>query len=317
VQGQKVLFVGGQGPVSAPALRLLTPDNNVFAMARFSEPGVRKKLESSGVKCIRHDLFDSFEDLPDDFDYVFHSALPLTRNANGRIDVPSRDRWPNSFDAYADATGRLMAHCRSAKGFLFASTISLYDPPGGDTPVPESHPFGIHTTSAYSFTKAANEAVISYLSRSLDIPATIIRVGGASGVDGGPTRDRLDRIVLGKPIRLHPDAPTYTRPIFERDCARLGVAALEAGRVPPLVVNWCGDDVVTAEESCTYMGELIGKEPSFEYRDWAWSSLVADTTFRREVLGACEITWREGCRMLVAQCYPELVNSQPTKEQKP
>ena len=31
MQGQKVLFVGGQGPVSAPALRLLAPDNDVFA----------------------------------------------------------------------------------------------------------------------------------------------------------------------------------------------------------------------------------------------------------------------------------------------
>ena len=79
-----MLFVGGQGPVSAPAPRLLTPDNDVFTMARFSKPGAREKLESSGVTCIRHDP-------PDDFDYVFHSALPLTRNAKGRIDVPSRD----------------------------------------------------------------------------------------------------------------------------------------------------------------------------------------------------------------------------------
>jgi len=307
VQGQKVLFVGGQGPVSAPALRLLTSDNDVSAMARFSKPGSKERLESSGVACIRHDLFEPFDDLPDDFDYVFHSALPLTKNATGRSDVPSRDRWPSSFDAYADATGRLMAHCRSAKGFLFASTISVYDPPGGKMPVTESHSFGIHTTSAYSFTKVANEAVVSYLSRSLDIQATIIRVGSASGVDGGPVRDRLDRIVQGRPIRLHPDAPTYTRPIFEPDCARLGVAALEAGRVPPLAVNWCGDDVVTVEEYCMYMGELIGKEPTFEYTNAAWCSLVADTTFMHEVLGHCEVTWREGCRMLVAQCYPELV----------
>jgi len=302
-----VLFVGGQGPVSAPALRLLAPDNDVFSMARFSNPEAREKLEASGVTCIRHDVFEPFDGLPDDFDYVFHSALPLSRNAMGRIDVPSRDRWPNSFDAYADATGRLMAHCRSAMGFLFASTISVYDPPGGETPVPESHPFGFHTTSAYSFTKVANEAVVSYLSRNLEIPATIIRVGSASGPDGGPLRERLDRILKGKTIRLHPDAPNYTRPIFEPDCARLGVAALEAGRVPPLVVNWCGDDVVTVEDYCAYMGELIGKEPIFEYTASAWCSLVADTTFMHEALGHCDIAWRDGCRMLVEQCYPELV----------
>jgi UDP-glucuronate 4-epimerase len=308
VQGQKVLFVGGQGPVSGPALRLLAPDNDVFVMARFSKPEVRARLEAIGVSCIRHDIFESFDDLPDDFDYVYDSALPLTRNASGRTDVPSIDRWPSSFDAYADATGRLMAHCRRAKGFLFASTISVYDPPGGDAPVPESHPFGIHTTSAYAFTKVANEAVISYLSRSLDIPTTIIRVGSASGVDGGPMRGRLDRIVRGKPISLHPDKPNYMRPIFEPDCARLGVAALEAGRVPPLVVNWCGDDVVTVEDYCTYMGELIGKQPTFEYTPKAWCSLVPDTTLMHEVLGYCETTWRDGCRMLVEQCYPELLD---------
>jgi nucleoside-diphosphate-sugar epimerase len=278
-------------------------------MARFSNPLAREKLEAIGVTCIRHDMFESFDDLPDDFDYVYHSALPLTRSASGmgRTDVPSRGRWPSSFDAYADATGRLMAHCRPAKGFLFASTISVYDPPGGDTPVPETHPFGIHTTSAYAFTKVANEAVISYLSRCLDIPATIIRVGSASGVDGGPLRGRLDRIVQGRPIPLHPDKPTHVRPIFEPDCARLGVDALQAGRVPPLVVNWCGDDVVTVEEYCTYMGELIGKEPIFEYTTAAWCSLVPDPTFMHEVLGHCEVTWREGCRMLVEQCYPELL----------
>ena len=315
MKGQKVLFVGGQGPVSAPALRLLAPDNEVYALARFSRPGAREKLEAGGARCIRLDLFDSLADLPDDFDYVFHSALPLTRGPTGRTDVPPRARWPNSFDPYPDATGRLMAHCRSAKGFLFASTISVYDPPGGNTPVPESQPFGIHTTSAYSFTKVANEAVVSYLSVSLGIPATIIRVGSASGVDGGPMRDRLDRIVRGRPIRLHPETPTWVRPMFEPDCARLGVAALEAGRVPPVVVNWCGDDLVTVEEYCTYMGQLVGREVTFEYTPTAWCSLVADTTFMHEVLGPCQVSWREGCRMLVAQCYPDLVELAPVPGQ--
>ena len=76
--------------MSAPALRLLAPDNNVSVMARFSKPEARQQLEASGVTCIPHDLFEPFDDLPDDFDYVFHSALPLARNASGRIDVPSR-----------------------------------------------------------------------------------------------------------------------------------------------------------------------------------------------------------------------------------
>ena len=211
MQGQKVLFVGGQGPVSAPAARLLAADNQVFAMARFSDPKARQKLEASGITCLVHDLLDPFDDLPTDFDYVYHTAMPMSS-----VFEPL-GRWPDSFDTYADATGRLMAHLPGLKGFLLASTASVYDPPGGATAVPETHSFGIHTSAAYAFTKVANEQIVSYLSRSLATPATIIRVHNASGVDGGPMRDRLDLIVQGKPILLHPDKPNYARPIFEPD----------------------------------------------------------------------------------------------------
>ncbi len=301
MHGQKVLFAGGQGPVSAPAARLLAPDNQVFAMARFSNPAGREKLEASGITCITHDLFDPFDDLPSDFDYVYYTGMPMSS-----VFEPL-GRWPDSYDKYADATGRLMAHIPGAKGFLFSSTSSVYNPPGGATEAAETNSFGIHTQAAYAFTKVANEAIISYFSRSLNIPATIIRVANASGVDGGPMRDRLDLIVQGEPIPLHIDKPNYARPIFEPDAARLGVAALEAGRVPPLVVNWCGDDLTTIEDYCTFMAQLIGKEPIFEYKAEAWPPLVLDPTFRREVLGPCEVRWQDGCRMLVEQCYPDLL----------
>jgi nucleoside-diphosphate-sugar epimerase len=312
VKDQKVLFVGGQGPVSAPAARRLAPDNDVHVMARFSNPEARATIEAQGMNCIVHDLFDPFDDLVNDFDYVYYTALPMYT-----VTEPL-GHWPDSYDKYADATGRLMAHLRPTKGFLFGSTISLYDPPArpwredvakapGDTPVPENHHYGIHTHNAYAFTKASNEAVVSYLSRGLNIPTTIIRIGSASGPDGGPMRWRLDDLVEGKPIKVHPDKPTYMRPLFEPDAAKFGIAALEAGRVPPLVVNWCGDDIVTVEEYCMFMGELIGKEPIFEYTTEAYVSLVPDITLRQEILGSADVRWRDGCRALVEACYPELM----------
>ncbi len=177
------------------------------------------------------------------------------------------------------------------------------------TPIPETRPFGIHTVGAYAFTKVASEAVLTYVSQTLEIPTTILRVGSCSGVDGGPMRDRLDLLVAGKPLPVSADGPTYLRPIFEPDVVKLGIAALEAGRVPPLVVNWCGDEVVSLEEYCTFMGQLIDREPIFEPNPAAWAALVPDTTFMHEVLGTCDVGWREGCHMLVEQCYPELLQS--------
>ena len=52
--------------------------------------------------------------------------------------------------------------------------------------MPETRPFGIHAAADYAFTKVANEAVMAHLSRCLEIPTTILRVGSASGVDGRP-----------------------------------------------------------------------------------------------------------------------------------
>ncbi len=311
MRGQKVLFIGGQGPVSLPVARALAPDNEVFIMARFSKPDSRANLEAEGFPCIVHDALGPVDDLPDDFDYVYCTYLPMSG-----VSEPL-GRWPNSFDSYADATGRLMAHLRPSKGFLFASTISLYDPPAkpwdparrasGETPVPENHLFGIHVFNTYAFTKAATEAVVSYLSRSLEIPTTIIRIGYCSGVEGGPMRWQLDQIVRREPIRVHPDKPNYTRPIFEPDAAKLGVAALEQGRIPPLVVNWCGNDIVSVEEYCTLMGELVGIEPIFEYTEETYVSLVPDITFRTEVLGSADVRWQDGTRSLVEGSYPDLV----------
>ena len=309
MEGQRVLFIGGQGPVSAPVLRALAPDNDVYAMARFTNPEVKEKLESIGVTCIKHDLFDPPDDLPTGFDYVNFSAVPMARSETGMIRTvwAPRGQWPDSYDKYPLAAGRLMAHFRGCKGFVFASTISVYDPIGDDTPLLETHPFGIHTVGAYAFTKVASEAVLTYVSTTLDIPTTILRVGSCSGVDGGPMTDRLDLLVQGKPIPVNADGPTYVRPIFEPDVVKLGIAALEAGRIPPLVVNWCGEDITTLEEYCTYFGQLIGRAPIFEPAPSAWPAQIVDTTFMHEVLGTADMGWQEGCRMLVEQRYPELL----------
>lgn len=301
MQGQKVLIVGGQGPVSFPLVQRLAPDNDVHSMARFTDPAGRERLEALGVTCIVHDIFEPFDALPNDFDHVYFSALPMS-SVTEPLGV-----WPSSYDAYAVSAGRLMAHFSNMKSFVAASSISVYDPVGGDTPVKENHPFGFHTHGAYSFTKVAMEAVISFQSLALNIPTTILRVGSASSPEGGPMKDRLDLLVQDEPIRLNPDKPTYYRPLFPKDAGRFSENAFAAARVPPLVVNWCGDDLVSVEEYCEFMGSLIGKEPTFEYTTAIGRGRVPDITLRTETLGAAEVRWQDGCRELVEACYPELV----------
>jgi len=293
LKGEKVLVTGGQGPSGLPPARLLARDNEVYVMARFSDPKVETKLEAMGIHCLKHDLLAPFDDIPDDFTYVWHSAIP-TRTP------PTY--WPNTFDHAADAAARLAYRCRNAKGFGLVSTASVYQP-DGHNPVKEDRPIGHHVmTHMYgSFSKIAMEAACTFVSNQFGLPMSILRMGSPSSIDGGTIVERLTKIVKGEEIPLHPEKPNLFRPHFEKDLARMAVNAMVEARTPPVIVNFCGDDIVSAEEYCAYLGELVGKEPRIVYTtEGTYTSLVPDTTYMHEILGECEVAWKEACQELVA-----------------
>ena len=95
-------------------------------------------------------------------------------------------------------------------------------------------------------------------------------------------------MLAGKPIRLHPDKPTHN-PIYEDDYVELGIRAMEVAATPPVVVNWAGSETVSAEDYCTYMGELLGVEPIFKYTPEAHTPLWPDVTRMHEVLGSTKV----------------------------
>lgn len=293
--GEKVLITGAAGRVAFPIARELARRNEVWGAARFTNPADRQKLERAGIKAVRLDIAqDDFSRLPDDFTYVFHAAAALSRDAHLG--------WHYSVEVNAQASGRLLFHCRKAKGFVYCSTGSVYQYQG--RPLKESDPPGVHTTNLYSFSKIAGEAVVTWVSRHFNIPATIIRICSTYGPEGGAPAHRLDLMVQGKEIRLHPDKPNYYNPIYEDDYVELGIRAMEVARVPPLVVNWAGSETVSAEEYCEYMGRLMGLTPRFKYTPEAYTGLWPDVTFMHQVLGRTKVHWKDGMRRMVQARYP-------------
>jgi hypothetical protein len=115
----------------------------------------------------------------------------------------------------------------------------------------------------------------------------------------------------GTPIRLYPNAPNNYNPIYEDDYVEFGIRAMEVASLPPLVVNWAGSETVSAEEYCTYMGELAGVEPVFEYTAEAHTPLWPDVTYMHEVFGRTKVPWHEGFRRSIAARFPDLRLSDP------
>lgn len=297
MEGEKILITGVTGKIGFPIARALAGRNEVWGMARLQGAGDYERLADAGIQPFALDFSTGdFSSLPDDFSYVFHAAVD-----------PGLENWSKCVQTNANSSGSLLYHCRTAKGFVFCSTGSIYAYQG-QRPLTESDPPGVPLRANYSFSKIAGEEICTWISTQFGIPLSIIRICSTYGPLGGSAADRLEAILQGHPIRVHPDTPNNYNPIHEDDYVELGIRAMEvATATPPVVVNWCGSETVSIEDYCTYMGELVGIEPIFEYTPDAHTPLWPDVTHMHEVLGRTQVHWRDGMRRMIKARHPELV----------
>jgi UDP-glucuronate 4-epimerase len=69
--------------------------------------------------------------------------------------------------------------------------------------------------------------------------------------------------------------------------------------VPATIVNWGGDEAVSIEEWCTYLGELAGLQPRFEPTDATIESVSVDLSKKHELAGNTRVHWKDALRQMV------------------
>jgi len=285
----RVLVTGATGRVGYPVARALAARHEVFGLARCRGAGDRERLTDAGIRPIVGDIATlDLEQLPEGITHVFHAAAHFGRE--------SPSDWQQFFETNAQASGRLVAATPGA-AFVYCSTGSAYAYQGR-RPLAEDDPPGVHL-GTYSLSKIAGEAVVRYAAGQCGTPLTIIRIFSTYGPEGGAPVSRLRRILAGKDVVLHPDAPNNYNPIFEDDYVRLAIRALEVAAVDPVVVNYAGSETVSAEGYCAYLGELVGRPVRIRYDADAPWPLWADVTRMHTILGRTEVPWREGMRRVV------------------
>ncbi len=291
---EKILLTGPAGQIAFPLAEYLAGDNEVWGLARFSNPDDKAKVEAVGVKAVKGDMGDGdFADLPDDFTYVIHFAALM---------APGWD-FDAAFRANAEGTGLLLQHCRKAKAALVMSTHSVYRPPADGDPhhvFPETDPLGeVNAAHAptYSMSKIAQEAVARTCARQLDLPVTIARMNASYGRNGGLPVMQMDTLLAGDAVTTRWDPCMYS-PIHQDDINAQTEALLEAATVPATIVNWAGDEAVSVQEWCAYIGELGGFEPVVNAVEQPGTlrGSVTDNTKRVALAGPCTVTWRDGIR---------------------
>jgi nucleoside-diphosphate-sugar epimerase len=301
LRGKRILVTGPAGQIAFPLARDLARSNEVWGIARFSQPGSRERVEKVGVRCVSVDLAaPDWKQLPEHFDAVLHLAV---------LQQPGFD-YDHALRVNAEGTGLLMSRFRRAKAFLVVSTCGVYASPEDPRhALRESDPLGVTVqpySPTYAVSKIAEEGVARFACREFGIPTTIARMNVSYGPNGGLPAYQLDAIVAGQPVVVQQGRASVCNPIDERDIDAQIPGLLEVASVPARILNWSGDEAVEVEDYCRYMGELTGLAVRFERSGEAIHHFRLDNSERQKLLGPCKIHWRQGLRDMIAARHPEL-----------
>lgn len=289
--GEKILVTGVTGATTAfPMARHLAGDNEVWGLARFSDPDARARAEAAGITTRAVDLAaPDFSDLPDDFTYILHYAH--TRMGAGEF-IPA-------IQVNAVGAGLVLQHCHRARAALVISSAALYSARPDDP----FHAYAEGDDIGRSYTpwaptspasKISLEAVARFCAEAFDLPVTIARLSTAWGPEAGMPIMDMDTVAAGGTVRAWSD-PYPHSPIHADDMCAQVEALLGAASRPANLVNWCGDEVVTQREWCTRAAELAGTKLELEVTPLPGAQVGAaiDPTHRRSITGLCRVPFWE------------------------
>lgn len=307
LKDKKILVTGPGGRIAFPLARALARDNDVWGIARFSDPTQRDEVETAGITTRVMDLANpDFSELPSDFTHLVHIAVAYE---------------PHDYDRAirinAEGTGLLLAHCRHVDAALVMSTVSVYKPhPDPWHLFREDDPLGdimAHSSPTYSVSKIAEEAIARYCARQFDIPVTIARMNSAYGPRGGLPVMQMQAVAEGRPVETRWDPCPYS-PIHDEDIEAQLEPLLAAASTPATIVNWCGDEAVTVQQWSAYAAELLGVTATISVNPVEGASLgaAADPTKRRSLTGPSKVHWKDGFRRTLAALYPDRVAAEKT-----
>jgi UDP-glucuronate 4-epimerase len=296
LSGKRVLVTGASGLVALPVAVELAKNNEVFAVARYSDPAQAKLIEAAGAQAVKFDMAnEDMSALPKSVDVVINYAVLPPNYGN------------LAYDVNTGATGRLARRYRDAEAFVHGSTGSLYEYQG-ERPLREDDPYGLHSAGEnYAASKIGAEYLIKHLSIDYDLPVTIIRIFSFYGPRGGGVTQRVDQVARGEPVSVYPGVRNVHTPLYEDDYVEKTIGCAGIAKVGAEVVNVGGSESCTTQEYCIIAGEICGREPIFVENGKSWP-IWADTTKMERLLGPSKVSVREGIRRVLESTDQRLGN---------
>ena len=238
--------------------------------------------------------------MPADLDYVLHFAVAKTND------------FARDLTANADGAAHLMERVQGVDAFFHCSSGGVYqehdhDHLKEDAPLGDSHRAA--GMQSYSISKIAAETMVQYTAKRLGIPTVIARLSVPYGDTFGWPFFHVMMLEHGMAIPVHTDAPSQYNPLNLDDIIASLPYLLASASTPANVVNWGGDEIVSVEEWCGLIGELIDKPVTFEHTDASVPPLILDVGKLNDLGFHSSVTWKDGITRLVRTSRPDLVTS--------
>ena len=245
--GILVLGAGGKmGPSLALLARNAAPGKRVIAVARFSEAGLRERLDAAGVETLRCDLLDrdAVATLPRAANVVFMAGQKFGASAD-----PART-WAMNVHVPGIVAERL----RDARVVAF-STGNVYPlvpvASGGATEATPPAPIGEYAQSCLG-----RERIFQFFGGA----GVLFRLNYAIDLRYGVLHDIAMRVRAGTPIDL---AMGHVNVIWQGDANAMALRALRHCRAPMVPLNVSGPDALSVRWLAEELGLRLGRAPQF------------------------------------------------------
>jgi len=240
---KKILILGVSGRVGSSLAERLVGSNEVYGVARFTQPDSRKRLEQLGVHTIQADLAgEDIHHLPTDFDRVFIEVAYMHGAEENR---------PHAFAVNAYAVGKVMTHFAAVPGIVYASTGNVYGLPRQvvTEATPEA-PIG-----AYGLSRFVGEQMVRFFSRENGTPSVILRYFYGNDERYGVLLKLARHLLRGEEIPL--SFGSLINCIAHEDLVRYTALAADHCSSPPPVLNITSPEPYEVKQLVISLAKLL------------------------------------------------------------